>query len=151
MPRVERVAAAEASTLVVASRKRGWAPPPLAAPVVSDRAWPAPAPAEANTPVGDWGSDWGSSGPRPAAAALSLQRSMDSLPDPTAERFNSGPVAAPEVAADQPAAPASGARAAPPQAAQPAVDVEELVERALQALMFRLDIERERRGFTRWT
>ena len=30
------------------------------------------------------------------------------------------------------------------------IDVEEIVERALQALMLRLEIERERRGYTRW-
>lgn len=31
-----------------------------------------------------------------------------------------------------------------------AIDMDEVVEKTLQALMFKLDIERERRGFTRW-
>jgi len=39
---------------------------------------------------------------------------------------------------------------AAPAAVSAAADVDELVERALQALMLRLDIESERRGYTRW-
>ena len=31
------------------------------------------------------------------------------------------------------------------------IDLEQLVERALRSLMFRLDIERERRGYARWS
>jgi hypothetical protein len=39
---------------------------------------------------------------------------------------------------------------APPSGEGARIDIDELVERALQALMLRLDIESERRGFTRW-
>jgi hypothetical protein len=76
-----------------------------------------------------------------AAPTDRLQRAIDGLPAAD-ERSVSGP----PQPAQQPQ-PSAGPGALP---AQPAVDIDDLVERALRALMFRLEIESERRGLNRW-
>jgi hypothetical protein len=58
------------------------------------------------------------------------------------------PVAREALPAPAPASPADTAQAQPAAAAP---DIGQLVEHALRELMFRLDIERERRGYSRWS
>lgn len=129
----------DAFPIAVAGRRAGSTSPSLTPGAGTDGVWPRPTPLPglgfAAPPV----SGLASSGAELAASSLSLPRSTDSLPAP-AERFE---------AESQPAAAHAGGVATSTHNGA-AVDLDELVERTLQALMLRLDIERERRGFNRW-
>ena len=140
---VQRRAPAAALPLVVASSE-AFAPAPLPTHVLMRSALRVQAPMRTAAL---------SAVAAPALAQgtsmMSGQRSMESLPAPE-ERFSAGLSAAPaDAAAHPPSASAESSRGAAP-APGAGVDLDELVERALQALMQRLDIERERRGFARW-
>lgn len=132
---------ADAFPLVVANRSAGSTNPSSAAGidrVLSHSSAPSGSSAAASPAIGFAPAELDL-----AASTLSLQRLIDGLPAPT-ERFTSGPIAEPQPASAQ------GAGAAASTRSGVTVDLDELVERALQALMLRLDIERERRGFNRW-
>ena len=80
----------------------------------------------------------------PAPTSTPVQSMLSA--SPAAPGLDHGVI--PMAADSLPAADRAAAPAAP--AASPGIDTDELVERALQALMLRLEIESERRGFTRW-
>ena len=70
------------------------------------------------------------------------------MPATSGEMHGVVPVAREAPLAHEPASRADTAQA-PPAAAAP--DIDQIVEHALRELMFRLDIERERRGYSRWS
>ena len=92
-----------------------------------------------------------------AAAQRHLHQTLDRAPDASTSSPGPSPEQAYGVIPMPPDA-ASGLHATtrPHEAATAAgqagagIDMDEIVERALQTLMLRLDIERERRGFARW-
>lgn len=81
-----------------------------------------------------------------AAREPSLDRAA--MPATSGEMHGVVPVAREAPLAHEPASRADTAQA-PPAAAAP--DIDQIVEHALRELMFRLDIERERRGYSRWS
>ncbi len=87
----------------------------------------------------------------PAPASARTGRPLDRAASPVPPKATQHLPAA-GLAGDTPAL-AAPPEAGPPAAAAPSpgTDLDELVERAVQAMMFRLELERERRGYARWS
>jgi hypothetical protein len=99
-----------------------------------------------------------------AASDLTLMKPVStSAPQPSAQRSfapASTPITiahepegqvVPASAEEAPAAATAGRPGSTGGAREAAIDMDQLVERALRALMSRLDLERERRGYARWS